>query len=110
LPIAEDDIKQYLIGIAKGIGCLHSKNIVHRNLKPQNILIDTEMKVKISDAGLACILDLINVNPKVKNYESPEMYQGLACGKPVDIWALGCILYGLCNLEVIFNLTKVESF
>lgn len=93
-------MKSYLVSLAKGVAYLHSKNVVHRGLKPQNALLDSEKRLRVGDYGMAQVLELANGSGKVKNYESPEMCQGAGCGKPADVWALGCILYELCSLEV----------
>ena len=54
---SEDQVKFYAAQIALGIGYLHSKGIIHRDLKLENIMIDLEGYIKIIDFGLATIID-----------------------------------------------------
>ena len=78
---------------------MHSVNIIHRDLKLENILIDDNFDVKIIDFGFATVcksykkLDLMCGTPC---YMDPDIVQEkLYLGQPVDVWALGVILYYL---------------
>ena len=75
---------------------MHSKNIVHQDLKPQNILFNREIKtLKLADLGVSNILDrtkpTLSANCGTIRYMSPEQLDGLLTSK-VDIWALGCVI------------------
>lgn len=89
------DIKAWLQMILKGLHACHRKFIMHRDLKPNNILITKNGIVKIADFGLARHIDLGNMTPAVVTrwYRAPELL--LSCKHysfGIDIWAVGCIL------------------
>ena len=84
---------------------MHSQDIIHRDIKPENILVVPEEKskgqlinVKLTDFGFACYFD-----PKEglttfcgsPFYMAPEITRKESYGKPVDIWAVGCLAYNL---------------
>lgn len=91
------NIKSYMIQTLKGLEYLHRNWILHRDLKPNNLLITVEGVLKIGDFGLAKFYgspNRINTNQVVTRwYRAPELLFGAkqyATG--VDIWAVGCIL------------------
>ena len=101
----EESILDYFIQICHGIKYMHDKKIIHRDLKLQNILITKNNKIKIGDFGLA---KLLNLSSKAYTfigtpfYISPEIINGEPYDYKTDIWALGIILYQLCNLNLPF--------
>lgn len=90
-----------------GVHYLHSMNVVHRDLKPQNILVTKDGVLKIADFGLSRSLE-IRVPPYSSEvvtlwYRSPELLMGSTSYKfYVDIWSLGCIIYEMITLEPLF--------
>ena len=87
-------------GIAYGMYYLHSRNIVHRDLKPMNVLLDSNMRVKICDFGLskhvASDADLMNsLYNGTPEYMAPELLDGEAAMWPIDIYAYGMTIYAL---------------
>jgi mitogen-activated protein kinase kinase kinase ANP1 len=74
---------------------LHSKNIVHRDLKCDNILVGKDAMVKLSDFGLSRIISRSGNTSEVAgslNWMAPEVLSGQSYGLPADIWSLGCTL------------------
>jgi serine/threonine protein kinase len=89
-------IKSYCYQIIKGIAFCHSHRVLHRDLKPQNLLIDRKGAIKLADFGLARAFNLPvrTYTHEVVTlwYRSPEILLGSKhYSTPVDIWAIGCI-------------------
>src|SRR4029077_9319254 len=87
----------YAIQIAKGLSAAHSRNIVHRDMKPSNIIITTDNTAKIVDFGLARAVTSASATQSVSNtgtlpYMAPEQILGEAIDQRVDVWALGVII------------------
>src|ERR1700732_3771531 len=106
LPIAE--AVAYAIEIARALGAAHARHIVHRDVKPQNVLIDEEGCAKVTDFGIARTLDEEGLTADGRvlgttDYVSPEQ----ALGQPVtgqsDLYSLGIVLYEMLTGEVPFR-------
>ena len=94
----EEVVKFYAYQIALAIGHLHSKDIIHRDLKLENILVDEEGYLKIIDFGLAKILkedETTDTFCGTPEYLAPEMVSQRGHDKNVDWWALGVLIYEL---------------
>jgi len=110
----EDQIAIWFIQILQGLSFLHSRNIMHRDLKPQNIFIaDNGSRVMIGDFGVCKVLqskaDLASTIAGTPYYLSPEIFQGKPYSFKSDIWSLGCILYQLTALRVPYDAADVKS-
>jgi serine/threonine-protein kinase len=106
LPISE--AVAYAIEIARALGAAHARHIVHRDVKPQNVLIDEEGSAKVTDFGIARTLDEEGLTADGRvlgttDYVSPEQ----ALGQPVtgqsDLYAVGIVLYEMLTGEVPFK-------
>src|SRR5437660_10292074 len=106
LPVTE--AVAYAIEIARALGAAHARHIVHRDVKPQNVLIDEEGSAKVTDFGIARTLDEegLTVDGRVlgtTDYVSPEQ----ALGRPVtgqsDLCSLGVVLYEMLTGDVPFH-------
>lgn len=76
---------------------LHSKGVIHRDFKPENILLNKQWHILLTDFGTAAQLSEDNQRPKsfvgTAQYVSPELLSDKYTCKESDIWALGCVLY-----------------
>lgn len=93
------------IQVGRGIEAAHNKNIVHRDIKPQNIMISTEGKVKVTDFGIARAATSNTISSDVMgsvHYSSPEQARnGFVDGKS-DIYSLGIVMYEMVTGRVPF--------
>lgn len=94
------------IQVGRGIEAAHNKGIVHRDIKPQNIIISTEGKVKVTDFGIARVANSNTISSDVMgsvHYSSPEQARnGFVDGKS-DIYSLGIVMYEMVTGRVPFD-------
>ncbi|KFV40792.1 Interferon-induced, double-stranded RNA-activated protein kinase, partial [Gavia stellata] len=94
--------------ILKGVEYIHSKGLIHRDLKPQNIFISHEDKIKIGDFGLVTSVayGTLTENRGTKSYMAPEQC-GDSYGMEVDIYALGLIWFEILSASSCHEKMKV---
>ena len=109
--IKEDLIWKIFIQISLGLHEIHSKNIIHRNLKPETILLFKDFTVKIKNFKSAKKLNSEFTKTFIGSpyYISPEMYEKKPYNKKTDIWSLGVILYEMCMLNKPFKANSEEE-
>ena len=94
------------IQVARGIESAHNKNIIHRDIKPQNIIISTEGKVKVTDFGIAKATSSNTISSDVMgsvHYASPEQARnGFVDGRS-DIYSLGIVMFEMVTGRVPFD-------
>ncbi|KAK7507239.1 hypothetical protein BaRGS_00001174 [Batillaria attramentaria] len=101
-------IKSYLFQISQGMLFCHQRRVLHRDLKPQNLLIDNKGVIKIADFGLARAFGIpvrVYTHEVVTLwYRAPEILMGSArYSTPVDIWSIGCMFGEMINRRPIFH-------
>ncbi|KAL3232579.1 Serine/threonine-protein kinase PKH1 [Nakaseomyces bracarensis] len=110
----------YSAQIIDAIGSLHARGIIHRDIKPENILIDANMKVKITDFGTAKILEKNKTDKgntydlKTKShsfvgtaeYVAPELLSDNYTDYKCDVWAFGCLLFQMIAGKPPFKATN----
>ncbi|KAI5778434.1 kinase-like domain-containing protein [Geopyxis carbonaria] len=107
MPLGADMVKRFMSQLVSGVKYCHAHRILHRDLKPQNLLIDKEGNLKLADFGLARAfgVPLRTYTHEVVTlwYRSPEILLG---GKQystgVDMWSVGCIFAEMCTRKALF--------
>jgi serine/threonine protein kinase len=100
-------IKSYLYQLLKGICFCHQHRVLHRDLKPQNLLIDRKGNLKIGDFGLARAvgIPIRTYTHEVVTlwYRAPEiLLGGRQYSTPVDVWSIGCIFAEMVTCSPLF--------
>jgi len=98
----------WLNQIAHGLKAAHDKNIIHRDIKSENIMIAKDGQLKIMDFGLAKLqgssgLTKTGTSLGTLSYMAPEQAQGLAADHRSDIWSLGVVFYEMLTGETLFK-------
>ena len=94
------------IQVGRGIQAAHAKNIVHRDIKPQNIIISTDGKVKVTDFGIARAVSENTIHSDVMgsvHYASPEQARNGYVSSRSDIYSLGIVMYEMVTGRVPFD-------
>jgi cyclin-dependent kinase/cell division cycle 2-like protein len=108
-PFSESETRRAMAQLLAGVSTMHAHGVVHRDLKPGNVLVGAEDgRLKICDLGLATSVvappPTDDMDPEgTPGYMAPELLLGeKACGTPVDVWALGCIMADLVAGQPLF--------
>lgn len=94
------------IQVSMGLEAAHNHNIVHRDVKPQNIIISTDGKVKVTDFGIARAASSNTISSNVMgsvHYSSPEQVRGGYSDSKSDIYSLGVTIYEMVTGKVPFD-------
>ncbi len=108
-PLAEDDILRLARDIARALEFAHHQGVIHRDLKPDNVLIRSDGAAVLTDFGIARAVSGyvastgVNMTIGTPHYLSPEQAQGRPLDQRVDFYALGVTLYKAATGEVPFS-------
>lgn len=110
----ENRARFYTGEIALGIGHLHEHSIVYRDLKPENLLLDSDGHIKICDFGLSK-LEVVDDSVKsicgTPEYLAPEVIRRQRYGKAVDWWSLGTLVYEMiAGLPPFYNTNRQKMY
>jgi eukaryotic-like serine/threonine-protein kinase len=107
-PAPVDQALELAMQIARGLFFAHQQGLVHRDVKPQNILLNGDGQAKVTDFGIARSLDVKHGMTQTgtvlgtSDYIAPEQAQGQRVDEHTDIYSLGVVLYELLTAEVPF--------
>ncbi|KAH3698953.1 serine/threonine-protein kinase PLK1-like [Dreissena polymorpha] len=97
--LTEPEVRHFMGQLVEGTKYIHNNNIIHRDLKLGNMLLNDDMDVKIADFGLATRVEYRGEKKMTvcgtPNYIAPEVLQKKGHSYEADIWALGCVMYAL---------------
>jgi serine/threonine protein kinase len=101
-------IKSYAFQLLKAVEYLHANMVMHRDLKPQNVLVTAGGVLKVADFGLSRMFQLpfgtLSSEIETLWYRAPELLLGAPrYSLPVDMWSLGCIIYEIGEGEPMFE-------
>ena len=106
-PMDEERVWAIFLQVLLGLAYLHSRRILHRDLKSANIFLATGGFIKIGDLGVARVLGTESFFAKTcvgtPYYLSPELCEDKPYNDKSDMWALGCVLYELCTRKHPFD-------
>ncbi|VDP16092.1 unnamed protein product [Soboliphyme baturini] len=108
-PLTSDHVKVFVYQILRGLKYLHSANLLHRDIKPGNLLVNSNCLLKICDFGLARVWDpteqgAMTHEVVTQYYRAPELLMGARrYTAAVDTWSVGCILAELLGRKILFQ-------
>ncbi|XP_076941532.1 serine/threonine-protein kinase 54-like [Bidens hawaiensis] len=106
---------QFALDIAKGLRYLHSKRIIHHDVKPENILIDNQNKLKLTDFGESVYepLELVFTSGEIgtRGYMAPEVASKMPYGQKCDVYSFGICLWEIytCDMAYTYNLDNIPA-
>jgi len=106
-PLPPETIADYAVQISSALLTAHKNNLIHRDIKPQNIIVTPEEKVKVTDFGIAKsittdVTKTLNIMGTA-HYISPEQAKGEVLDHRTDIYSLGIVLYEMLTADVPFR-------
>ena len=107
-PLEVQDVISLALQVAHALSFAHHRGLVHRDVKPQNVLLNEDGQAKVTDFGIARSLDVQGVTQTgtvlgTSDYIAPEQARGQKVDPRTDIYSLGVVLYELLTGEVPFS-------
>ncbi|MGB1601821.1 MAG: protein kinase domain-containing protein, partial [Promethearchaeia archaeon] len=95
--LSEDVARGYFRQLVAGVEHAHKHLVLHRDIKPDNILVDAQGKLCLGDFGLSAMLAdadaMLHTQVGTVQYMAPEVVRGSSYATPADVWSLGATLY-----------------
>jgi WD40 repeat protein len=113
-PLELEEILRIAMQVASGLAAAHAQGVVHRDVKPGNILLEDGYRVKITDFGLARAADDATVTqsgylPGTPAYMAPEQASGEGVDHRSDLFSLGSVVYALCTGRPPFRASTLHG-
>lgn len=109
----EEEVMRIFVQICLALKHVHDGNILHRDLKSQNIFLTLKGIVKLGDFGIAKVLDASEDQARTQigtpYYLSPEICENKPYGRKSDVWSLGVVLFELVALELPFQAQSLPA-
>jgi eukaryotic-like serine/threonine-protein kinase len=107
-PLPVDEAVRLGSQVARALGFAHSRGLVHRDVKPQNVLLNEDGQAKVTDFGIARSLDVHGVTQTgtvlgTSDYIAPEQARGQQVDQKTDVYSLGVVLFELLTGEVPYE-------
>ncbi|ELT92847.1 hypothetical protein CAPTEDRAFT_224068 [Capitella teleta] len=113
VPLEERQVVEWFVQITMALQYMHERNILHRDLKTQNIFLTKSKIIKVGDLGIAKVLesssDMASTLIGTPYYMSPELFSNKPYNYRSDVWALGCCVYEMTTLKHAFNAKDMNS-
>lgn len=115
----DDHIRYLTYEIMKGVLFIHSKGVIHRDLKPLNILVNEKWDVKICDFGQSNVQTseinkdyMLTKYVTTRYYRSPELYLSYTQNytTALDMWSIGCIIAEFYNKKVFLRAATINEY
>ena len=105
--LSDDHVRYFIYQVLRGLKFIHSANVMHRDLKPNNLLVNANCDLKICDLGLARMSDgdesLLTCYVVTRWYRAPELLLGnKRYTAAIDMWSLGCVIAELIGRKPLF--------
>jgi serine/threonine-protein kinase len=107
-PLSPREAIELALQVARGLSFAHESGLVHRDVKPQNVLLDADGRAKVTDFGIAHAVDVDGMTITgtimgTSNYIAPEQARGQPVDEQTDVYSLGCVIYELLAGDVPFD-------
>ncbi|EKX54422.1 hypothetical protein GUITHDRAFT_156861 [Guillardia theta CCMP2712] len=107
-PLSDDHVRYFIYQVLRGLKYIHSAHVMHRDLKPNNLLVNANCDLKICDLGLARLSDgdesLMTCYVVTRWYRAPELLLGnKQYTDAIDMWSVGCVLAELLGRKPLFQ-------
>lgn len=108
----EAKILRWIAQLASALWYIHSRGLIHRDLKSQNIFLDQDLNVHIGDFGIARTINpgsMASTFIGSPLYMSPELIQGTSYNSQSDMWSLGCMIFEMLCLKTAFQAKNINT-